>query len=98
MKVQVYHYDMEDPSFTVKLHWRPEENTVREVWNAGGYSLAYEPDVEGENDTEIAEQAFMRTQDTGEARSTSVGDLVVIEGRAYAVMPFGFGAVSLEEQ
>lgn len=58
----------------VELHWQ----------EPGMYAEAYR--VEAAN----LDSAYAQTQDTGTARSTSVGDVISFDGKMYAVASVGF--------
>ena len=89
-KVKVYHYDMQNPGLVARLCLRPEEPHVQQAWQDDDYECVVEMELEETDDSTILEQAFIKTQETGAFRSTSVGDLIEVDGTFHAVMPFGF--------
>jgi hypothetical protein len=100
MKAKVYHWDMTDRIVGFDLMFQPEPAAVQQVWKTGGFRLAYEVEVSDKMETpEALEAVFAMTQDTGRARSTSVGDVVILdEGQAqqaWVVSSIGFTAVTI---
>jgi len=91
-RVKVWQYDMENPALVARLCWRPEEAHVQQAWQDGFYEEVIEVEVEANEDdrSTVLEQAFIKTQETGQFRSTSVGDLLEVDGKFEVVMPFGF--------
>ncbi len=94
MKVQVYHYDDSDAILARTLGTRPEEGSIRAAWEKGAYSFAYEFDT-NDDDRDILDIVCGSSQVSGVARATNVGDVLVFNNRAHAVMPVGFMVVDI---
>jgi hypothetical protein len=83
------------------LMFQPSAQAVKQVWLSGGYKHAYTVEVSDKIETpEALEAVFAMTQDTGKARSTSVGDVVILnEGEAnqtmHVVSSIGFVEVTI---
>lgn len=100
MHAQVYQFDMSNPGLVIALCFNPSPGVAADAWNQGLYSLAYEFDISDELSEQAAlELVFRLTQDTGTARSTSVGDIFIIgEGQqrqAFMVQTVGFSVVTI---
>lgn len=94
MKAKVYHYDMTDRDLVVALCFKPTVDAVAKAWDAGRYTLVYEVEVDTRlSVTAQLESVFQVTQDTGTARSTSVGDIVEIDGKRHLVSAIGFKSI-----
>lgn len=96
MKAKIYHFDMNDRDLIFALAFNPDPDAVAQAWHAGKYELTYQGDVDDKLlDTEKLEAIFKETQETGIARSTSVGDVIELDEVFYVVATIGFKLLKL---
>lgn len=96
MKVRIYHYDMSVRENVLNLGMDPSPFAVSKAWQEGKYGLEHEYEFNTiDSDMAALALAYHLAQDCGLTRSTSVGDVMVINGQGFFVAPVGFDVVTL---
>ena len=99
MKAKVFHYDMTNRDLVFELSMMPLPEVVSKAWQDGQYRLAFDLEFDmGVDEQANLDTVYVQTQDPHpmhKQRSTSVGDVIILNGQGWVVMPFGFSAVTL---
>jgi len=103
--VKVYHYDwMIRDEDSIEYRFNPNSQFATLAWEAGNFIHVADVNVNGVNVDAMLEQAFHDTNTIncpwiensnvtpmkGPQRSTSVGDIMELDGDKYLVMDIGF--------